>query len=1110
MAINAESNRLGLYGLNDVFERYYPSELKPFGPAVDTGNNEYIIAAGITSDISGSVRILDGTVDLGAREYKYGIGKYPPSSPGNLEASVHSNGSIHISWWGDSSPGNTAGFVLLRSTKDESPWAIVYSGPEADFFDTNISPGTRYFYRAYAVNAEGIQSGLSNFGSATAPGNAQNVDLVPFAPENWSSPMVITHQWNGTTDDAEFNSDGYIYLNWNIKNIGTTFQNIPFDVHLYLDGKLFRTWAFGATPGNNQSFGITNENIGQLSGGTHTFEFRIDPFGYLTETDTVNNVYTKTITIAKPLPDFGPSVRDGFADSLFVTNAHGMLSIPEKLYSSDHLYYNWMFDNYGECGVEPFSVEVYCDGQRILESRYEGGNYLYWYRIDIPLGYFDPGEHTLELRIDIYNEVAEFDETNNIITRTFYIEPSVDLAPAPVEPGSAPIIVLANSPNEILWQNRHFEILWSIENVGREYNKTPFEVAIYVDGNLHSTREFVEWRISPRGSLGELEHFPQGLSPGEHTIEIRIDPNNTLLEADETNNIFSITVYVEPIIVAEDLEFEFIENNTIEFSWSWLDMPYISYEQRVSGTNSWSSLGQAACEHSGTWSFFASMYYGLSSDYRVAAYVPSAGTFYSEILTAITLPSPVAPLPESFTATVLNRNEVSLQWTSETPYGLQYFLQRAESGTDNWNQISQLYSHEGQYEFVDWRPDVTKSYDYRLASRVYGGDTAVSETITAETIAPPRDIAFTQPSGWNGPIVITCESGAEELVAGDSFKINIAFTNHGTPLADAIDVGVYLDGELLFMTHRGPGLPLSGYWEVPYSLGKLAEGNHTLEVVLDDGDAIYEASEWNNFLTLNFTIAAAPPVATPLAVPAGLDVFVRGMNQIEIEWDAVENASAYQLQQYNGRIWTTIYTGPATNFISSGLSANSTYQYRVAAMNAGETTAYSGTVSGTTQKNKTANVPSNLALVANTTTSVTVTWADNSSDETGFIVQWSSDGKTWKSATTAANVSSYTISALNSDTEYSVRVQSTNKFGQSAFSRTLAASTEALAPPTVPVAPANFVANSVTQNSAELSWVVPANAANTSVQRAESAGGPWTTVAVLNTPAGSGTSIAMN
>jgi hypothetical protein len=102
--------------------------------------------------------------------------------------------------------------------------------------------------------------------------------------------------------------------------------------------------------------------------------------------------------------------------------------------------------------------------------------------------------------------------------------------------------------------------------------------------------------------------------------------------------------------------------------------------------------------------------------------------------------------------------------------------------------------------------------------------------------------------------------------------------------------------------------------------------------------------------------------------------------------------------------------------------------------------------------------PGNLAASSTSSSSIVLTWTDNASDESGFIVQASADGATWNQvAALSANAVSFTHSGLAAGQTYNYRVYAYNSVGNSALSNTASATTQAaaepVAPATEPVAP---------------------------------------------------------
>jgi hypothetical protein len=114
--------------------------------------------------------------------------------------------------------------------------------------------------------------------------------------------------------------------------------------------------------------------------------------------------------------------------------------------------------------------------------------------------------------------------------------------------------------------------------------------------------------------------------------------------------------------------------------------------------------------------------------------------------------------------------------------------------------------------------------------------------------------------------------------------------------------------------------------------------------------------------------------------------------------------------------------------------------------------------------------PSNLTAAAASASQINLGWADNSDNESGFQVERSTDGATWTLiATAGANATSYSATGLAAATTYQFRVRATNSAGNSPYSATAAATTQAL-PAQAPAAPSNLSATAATTSQVNLTW----------------------------------------
>ncbi len=86
--------------------------------------------------------------------------------------------------------------------------------------------------------------------------------------------------------------------------------------------------------------------------------------------------------------------------------------------------------------------------------------------------------------------------------------------------------------------------------------------------------------------------------------------------------------------------------------------------------------------------------------------------------------------------------------------------------------------------------------------------------------------------------------------------------------------------------------------------------------------------------------------------------------------------------------------------------------------------------------------PSGLAALPASPSEIDLSWTDNSSNETGFLIERSPDGSTWSSLTTVgSNVTSYANTGLSSSTTHYYRVSAFSGAGSSPASNTATATT---------------------------------------------------------------------
>jgi hypothetical protein len=189
--------------------------------------------------------------------------------------------------------------------------------------------------------------------------------------------------------------------------------------------------------------------------------------------------------------------------------------------------------------------------------------------------------------------------------------------------------------------------------------------------------------------------------------------------------------------------------------------------------------------------------------------------------------------------------------------------------------------------------------------------------------------------------------------------------------------------------------------------------------------------------------AAAP--ATPPVAPTNLTASAVPSSQINLAWtDNATNETGFKIERCQGAGCTnfaqiaTVGAG-VTTYANGGLTASTTYQYRVRAYNAGGDSAYSNTATATTLPLPPA-APTNLTATAAPVLRINLAWSDNSNNEDGFRIERSTDGVNFAEiATVAANVTTYTDTNVVLVNTYTYRVRAYNTGGNSGYSNTASA-----------------------------------------------------------------------
>ncbi|MEO7586624.1 MAG: multicopper oxidase domain-containing protein, partial [Arachnia sp.] len=263
-------------------------------------------------------------------------------------------------------------------------------------------------------------------------------------------------------------------------------------------------------------------------------------------------------------------------------------------------------------------------------------------------------------------------------------------------------------------------------------------------------------------------------------------------------------------------------------------------------------------------------------------------------------------------------------------------------------------------------------------------------------------------------------------------------------------------------------------------------------------------------------------LAMPPRKPDGLATTITGSGKnarVVLTWnDNSINETAFLVQRTaNGTTWTDLQTiqSPlsqpnvhgARTFTDATSNGSTPYRYRVVALN---TVGYGGAYPSLTVRSTSTEVganqpaaPTNLTATLQSGPRVSLSWRDNATNETGFIVERSADaGATYTTiATPGARNNTGTMTYINTTAvlgnSYLYRVSAVNAAGNSAPSNTAAVAVR------LPDTPTGVTGSATRRGSSEqitVRWTDVPNETGYTIQ--------WSATQAFTTPAGSRTAAA--
>jgi serine protease len=385
-------------------------------------------------------------------------------------------------------------------------------------------------------------------------------------------------------------------------------------------------------------------------------------------------------------------------------------------------------------------------------------------------------------------------------------------------------------------------------------------------------------------------------------------------------------------------------------------------------------------------------------------------------------PPPAPAAPSNLQASAASSSQINLTWADNSSNETGFKVERCQgAGCTNFAQIATTGAGVATYSNTGLA--ATTSYSYRVRATNAGGDSDYSNEASATTQAAPAPPA--------APTNLAA-------TAASSSQINLTWTDAS-------------NDETGFRIERCQGAGCSSFTQIAtVGAGVQTYSNTGLAASTSYGYRV-RAYNANGNSGYSNTASAATQTAPVPAAPANLAATAASSSQISLTWtDASNNETGFRIERCQGAgcsSFTQIATVGAgvQTYSNTGLAASTSYGYRVRAYNANGNSGYSNTASATTQAPPALPAaPSNLAAAAASRSQINLTWADNSSNETGFQIQrcrYSGCTNFAAIATVAAGVISYSNTGLVANSTYRYRVRATNAGGNSAWSNIAQATT---------------------------------------------------------------------
>lgn len=459
-----------------------------------------------------------------------------------------------------------------------------------------------------------------------------------------------------------------------------------------------------------------------------------------------------------------------------------------------------------------------------------------------------------------------------------------------------------------------------------------------------------------------------------------------------------------------------------EIDLTWIDNSVgesgFNIERRIDG-GSWSNLTEVsanATSYSDTGLVMETNY-----TYRVTAVGLGSSSSPSNEASATTAGNSAPPAPTGLTAQAVSQSQINLNWNDNSTNETGFKIERRAS-TGSWADLTEVGANATT--FSDTGLSSETNYVYRVTALGGGIDSATSNEANATTqgISAP-----------NPPSSLAAQAIGET-------QIDLSWNDNSF-------------NETGFRIERRTN---SGNWSDIADVSANTT-NYSDTGLSSDTYYIYRVS------TIGAVSVSVPSVEAHAAttgtsvptVPANLVAVELSPTQINLVWsDASDDETYFRIERKtDSGAFELLDDLSADNVAYSdvNVSAGFTYTYRVRSGNGAGLSDTSNEASVFISNIVDMNPPSNLTALAPTSAEVSLTWSDNTNEETGYrIERRTGNGSYVTIVNVGNNVTSFTDSTVMPLNTYTYRVKGIRFEQFSTYSNESSVNTPALEPPLAP------------------------------------------------------------